>query len=143
MVFVGNRSETTFKKSFRIDSESILQIKDKLGIKLSNVYFLRRLGEDNNIITQILPTPTVRQIESDVTLESGGVDFSGAISLQNIPKSKYSRADLDTSTPDGKEERYYIVNGRAYTLFHIKASYLFWELFLRQYEPAENVAIPS
>ena len=126
-----------FSEAFNFDEntlKSIYEIRDNIGAKKSNVWFYSKTGENNPVWTQILPTPYVRDIEQEVTLQEGGSLEHGDIILQNLPRYKFSEEDLETSSDDDNTEKYWVIDGRAYTTVFIKKGLVSFDVHIRRYD---------
>lgn len=118
---------------FHIDLKKLFDIREKLGLKVSDVFFFSKKENENPVWKQILPTPFIRKIPDKIILDEGGVYKSGDLFLKGFARSQYTRDDLETSTIAGDTEKYWIVSGRAYTTISIVEHIGSYDVAIRPY----------
>lgn len=139
-IFEGQRNDNfSLVNDLKQTYEDVRGIVDSVGIKKANVYLMEKRGEDN-IWKQILPSPSIRYDHRQKLLE-GGETISGNIILESIPITLYEEQDLRTDS-DEAVEKYFVINGRGYTVESIEREYLSWVVRLRLYEPVQDLVPP-
>lgn len=119
--------------------ESILTIKDDLGVSLVEVHLIKRRWTGQNIgdgdavdeAKQILPSPRVVDLAHDLRLVEGGSIQRGDLILKDILKTKYTRSQLMLEHEPTNVEGFYLVNGRYYKAIHVKEKLLTWSVHVR------------
>ena len=126
-----------------LDIDSILQVREDLGVQIYDSYFLTRTwtgsrrSRDNVVdtIEKISPAPRIQDFSQRLDLVEGGVVQQGDIILKQISVKKYpSQAFIErkneenfTLRDNGKEiELFYYVNNVVYTLVGITRKLLWW-----------------
>ena len=143
MPITGERNDNFSLSGIDI-TKALSGVMDKAGLKKANVYFLTRQKGREDIVTQMLPTPYIRDLDLQSFLDSGGSIEVGNILLQNIPSAKYSEAELLTSSKNPEIKRYFIISGpaiepKAYTTERVsRPNPLLFDVYLRRYKPLNS-----
>ena len=111
---------------------SILSIRDTIGLKRADVYFAS-IENETASWKQILPTPNV-QIDSNIQQTAGGVINRNNLVLRGIPQANYTLANLETSSEDGTVEKYWVIEGLAYTTDRIIKNLTTYDVYISRYE---------
>ena len=111
-----------------------LGILDDIGIKKSNVYWYQKDEGEEPFYSQVLPTPIIQDYSHNIRLLEGGAVQQGDLILTNIPKSIYNEESLETATEEGTREKYWVINGLAYTTVRIVRNYLSFNVQIRRYD---------
>lgn len=127
----------------QLNIESVLSVRDKTGLKVSNVFFYRKKQNEKPQWTQILPTPIFGKIDEDDKLEAGGILEHQRIFLKAIPRSKFTKSDLQTSSLLGNEERYWVINKIPFTTFKIIMNLLTWDVLIERYDAINELTPPN
>ena len=98
----------------------ILSIRDDIGGKKANVYWLIKQEGEDDAYSQVLPTPDIKNLSHDANLMEGGIVPEGELLLTDLTISKFSESDLETSGQTPGLRKYWIISGpglnpRAYT----------------------------
>ena len=118
----------------------VLGIRDIIGSKEANVYWLTRREGMEDQWEQVLPTPEIVDLLHTSNPLEGGVVQVGQIMLKNIPLQGFSESDLDTSSEDETLRKYWVIAGpgletKAYTTARIhKKSIVAFDVFLKRYD---------
>lgn len=119
---------------------SILGVRDKIGVIHEVFQVTRRWsggeigrGESVESKTRMLPTPGLREYAHDLRLNEAGAIRQGDILLKGISKVNYpTETDLDCSTEEPGEERFWLIDGKEYQTINIKESYVTWDVQIRR-----------
>ena len=120
-------------------------IVDGIGAKKSDVYFYTKDNpEDESTVlwTQILPTPIIRNFTTEQKVVSGEVE-TGDLLLTAIPISNFSRDNLLTSSEEGLQERYWVIEQKAYITVGVTRGYTSWSVHIRLYESVNELIPPG
>ena len=134
MVFTGPKNKSNFLDSFKIDVAPLYGIRDDIGGKKANVFFYEKRDGFEPLWKQILPTPYIKRFSHDVRLQEGGSLTEGDFILKGFPKTTFSESQLETSSLDGNVDKYWVINGRAYTTVSIKESIISYDVHIRRYD---------
>ena len=135
MAFEGPRNDNfDLVDGLKRTVAEVLAIKDEIGAKKANVYLYKKIGAAEPVWTQILPSPTIAEYSLDPRLIAGGEIQQGDLLLRGIPQANYTEEELNTATETEGEERYFVVDKRAYTLAHLRKNYLTFDILIRRYD---------
>lgn len=109
----------------------IQSLTDQTGLKLANVFFYTKKEGAEPVWKQILPTPSIREIDEHYQLTEGGILEKDDIILKGIPLS-FNYSDLETATSEGSD-RFWIINEKAYTTVRIERLDLSWTVVTRRF----------
>ena len=120
-------------------SGPLRHIRDDLGLKQVNVYFLTRRKGVKDQVEQVIPTPGIKQIGEQEVLDSGGTVSVGDVILRSISLNKYPESSLSTATDNKDIKRYWVLKGptfsaKAYTTRSIKIGRIFAEVVISRYK---------
>ena len=117
---------------------------DSTGAKKFDVYFYTKMPDQDPVWTKFSPTPIIKSIDKLQKVISGETE-SGDVFLSAIPRGRYTREQLLTSTEDGDEERYFVIDKRAYITVGVNVGYISYEVHLRLYESinSEDITPPE
>ena len=125
-------------------------IRDDIGAKVANVYFYSKTEGDDPIWTQVLPTPSIRDLSFEQPLMEGGIVQRGDLALSAIPVSSYSEEDLRTDSMNHLLRKYWVIvepggKTKAYTTIHISRKLLSYIVHIRRYDSinAGELSIPN
>ena len=125
----------------RSNVDSILGLRDSLGVGLKKVYLVTRtwsgseLGAGTKTITktQMLPSPHVVEFMDSYKIKEGGAIQQGDIMLKMISKQSYPiRTDVDCTTTAQNIEKFYEVGGILYRVIMVKEKHVVWDIQLRR-----------
>ena len=112
----------------------VTAIRDDIGIKKFNVYFLKKTEGADDEWSQMLPTPFIDQADANIELLETGSVQKGDIFLRGIPIASYTQDELDTATTDEDVSKYIVMDGKAYTVVRITRELLTYDIHLRRFE---------
>jgi hypothetical protein len=124
------------------DVDSILGIRDDLGVALHPVFIVTRtwsagteLGEGDYSDTelQMLPSPRIKEFADDYKIKEGGAIQQGDIMLKMISKQSYpKRSDVDCSVDQQFIEKFYKINDIFYRVIFVWEQHVTWNVHLRR-----------
>ena len=138
MANVNRNDNFNLINTLKVVAEQVFSIKDTIGFKKANVFFYSKIGDDDAVWTQILPTPNIRDFSQAIVMQSGGVVKQGDLLLTELPNNKFSQSDLETATIEGKEKKFYVVvpqnatETQAYTAINIRRNYIDFSVHIRR-----------
>ena len=121
--------------------DSILGIRDDLGVALKTVYFVTRTwsgaepgdGVATDVRVRMLPTPRVQEFKHSARIVEGGTIHAGDVLLKMVSKNAYPTEDLlDGSTSSESIQKFFEVGGVLYTVVSVREKHLVWNILLRQ-----------
>lgn len=125
----------------RANVNSILGLRDSLGVQKGLVYLVKRTwsgdeigaGTMTELKTQMLPTPYIYIFTGDRKIPEGGVIKQGDIILRQISMQTYPTEDLiDCSSTNQKVEKLYEVDGSLYKVIEVTKKHVTWKVILRR-----------
>lgn len=125
----------------RANINSILSLRDSLGVQKGLVYLITRSwsgneigeGESHDLKVQMLPTPYVYILTADSKIPEGGLIKRGDIILRQISMQTYPTEDLiDGTSQDPTVEKLYEVDGVLYRVIEVTKKHVTWKVILRR-----------
>ena len=130
-------------------ASDVAGLRDTIGAKKANVYFLVKEEGQDDIWSQVLPTPDIQFFDLQQSLDSGGVVSEGDILLKQIPIQKYEEEGLQTFEESGKR-KFWVVSGpgletKAFVTSRIEKDLLFFNVYLRRYKSlnSSDLTVPA
>lgn len=124
------------------DVDSILGIRDDLGVALHPVFLVTRewsagteIGEGDftDSEKQVLPSPRIKEYADDYKIKEGGAIQQGDIILKMISKQSYpNRSDIDCSVGAQHVEKFYKINEVFYRVIFVWEQHVTWNVHLRR-----------
>ena len=144
MPFQGERQEGfDLIESIKSLAETA-SVRDDIGAKAANIYLYSKedgADEDTAIWRQMLPTPSIQDLNYLQSQMEGGIVQKGTLRLRGIPVSKYTREDLETDTPNTapKIQKLWVVKPhdgktRAYTTEYIVRRLITFNVDIKPFE---------
>lgn len=127
--------------SLRLNVNSILGLRDSLGVTKGLVYLVTRtwegpeMGEGNYIDeeVQMLPTPYIFIFSAEDKIPEGGNVKLHDIVLRQISMQTYPTVDLiDCSSDIENIEKLYRVDGSLYRVIEVTKKHVTWKVILRR-----------
>jgi len=126
--------------------DAALSVRDKVGADFKgSVKIIQRAwtgkhvgdgsASDSDLLT-LSPTPQIVDCSHDIRLLEGGNVRRGDLILRGISKVQITSDDtLNTITDDSKLEKFYFIDGKAYTAIHVKENIATWDVHIRRHSP--------
>ncbi len=120
---------------------SILGLRDTLGVGLKDVYLVTRTWAGTEIgdgaVTedreQMLPSPRIVQFNHDLRIVAGGAIEQGDILLKMVSKQTYATKDLiDGVSTSELIEELFEVGGILYRVVEVTEKHVTWNILLRR-----------
>lgn len=127
--------------------DSILGVRDSIGAIIEPVSILTRTwysdsgltvaatqpeGYAKDSVSQVLPSPGMKQFSQDIRLREGGAVKAGDIILMGVSKNKYRETDLDGSTPDQNIEKFFLIGSKIYQVINVTEKYVTFDVQVRE-----------
>lgn len=143
----GETPPTPFISALLKGIDGVLGARDAVGAIIEPIYFLKRTwysdcglsvaatqpeGYAKDLVTQLLPSPGMKQFSQDVRLREGGAIKAGDIILKNVSKNLYDESNLDGSSSAANVENLFIIGQKVYTVINVTESYATWNIQVRQ-----------
>jgi hypothetical protein len=122
-------------------SDSIFEIRGKLGAALKPVYIVTRVwsgrspgeGTFRDSEMEVLPVPGIKDLAHDRRVMEGGTAKEGDLVVYHISKHKYPLEEtIDCRTPAKNIEKFYRIGTEFYRAYHIHERYLSWDVWIRR-----------
>lgn len=127
--------------------DKILSVRDDMGAVIHEVYIVNRRwsgervgdGVFSDTVTQILPSPSIKDYSHDVRITEVGAVKAGDIILTGISRNKYpDELEFKTKTEDRNTQRMFRVGKHFYHVVHIKEKLVTWDVHLRKIRQDET-----
>lgn len=121
--------------------ESILGIRQQIGADLRKAYIITRTwsgaeigdGTPTETVTEILPTPGIKDFSHSIKLEASGNIKQGDIILHQISKAAFPlESSIDGTSASAQIEKLYKVGEYYYRAISIVEKHLTWNVQLRR-----------
>lgn len=125
----------------RANVNSILGLRDSLGVQKGLVYLVKRTWSGDEIgagtvteeKTQMLPTPYIRVFTGDQKIPEGGMVKQGDIILSQISQQTYPSEDsIDVTSNLPNVEYLYMVDDSYYRVIEVTKKHVTWKVILRR-----------
>ena len=152
MAFIGPRNDNfDLVDNLKDVVGDVLGIRDTIGGKRANVYWLTKEQGKDDVWEQVLPTPDVQFFNLQQSLDTGGIISEGEVTLKDIPISVYSESDLETASRTEGKRKFWILAGpgletKAYTTKSINKKDLFkFDVYIQRFKSLnpEDLIIPE
>ncbi len=127
--------------------DKILGIREGIGAQLFDVYIVNRRwsgervgdGTFTDVITQVTPTPGIKDYSHDVRVTESGAVKAGDIILTGVSRNQYpDENEFKTKTEERNTQRMFKVGKHFYHVVHVKEKLLTWDLHLRKIRQDET-----
>ena len=127
--------------------DSILGIRDSVGAVIQPVYFVTRTWFENlelskvatqpegfakDSVTQLLPSPGLKEYSQDIRLREGGTVKAGDIILKGISKNKFKESDLDGSSSSANIQKFYLIGVKLYQVINVTQKHVTFSVQVRE-----------
>lgn len=127
--------------------DAILGIRDATGLTKQPVFFVKRTwfsdsgktnpsggaeGYATDAVTQLLPTPGIKNFSQDIRLREGGAVKSGDIILTGVSGNRFTEGQLDGSSSAANVENLFLVGGKLYQVINVTKKYVTFQVQLRE-----------
>ena len=128
-------------EGLRKNINSVLKLRDKLGVGKASVYLVTQSWSGDQIgagtLTetkiQMLPTPYVFKFSATRKIPEGGMIKGGDILLRNVSMQSYPTEELiDGSSTEKNVEKLYEVDGNLYRVIEVEKQHVAWKVLLRR-----------
>lgn len=122
-------------------TDDILGVRDTIGAVIYPIYLTTRTwsgtepgdGTATDVDTQILPSPSVKDLSHDWDSLKGGNAQQGDLLLQYISKQSYPSEDTVRCKSSARNiEKFYKINGHLYTVVSVSEKYVYWNVQIRK-----------
>lgn len=127
--------------------DGVLGARDSVGAIIQPVYRVSRQwytdvglttlatqpeGFAKDTVTQLLPSPGMKQFSQDIRLREGGTVKAGDIILTGISRNKFTEADLDGSSSSRGVQKFYLIGAKLYQVINVTAKYVTFDVQVRE-----------
>lgn len=120
--------------------DTILSVRDSIGVVIKPVFFVTRTwsgarmgdGTATDVEVQMLPSPRIIDLSTDLRIREGGAVQSGDIFLDNVSRNLFVESALDGSSSAPNVEKLYRVGANIYQVINVVEKYVTWKIQLRQ-----------
>ena len=120
--------------------DEVLEVRENIGADLHRVSLVERKWSGEHIgdgrykdsITQIRPTPGIKEFAHDIRLLEGGAIQQGDILITSISKNRFNRDFLSVQDTDAAMEKFYLIDDREYRIVNITEHLVTWNILVRQ-----------
>lgn len=95
-------------------------------------------GFATDSVSQILPSPGMKEFNQDIRLREGGAVKAGDIILTNISRNKYRKSDLDNTGLAANVEKLYLIGDKLYQVINITEKYVTFSVQVRELSKQER-----
>jgi hypothetical protein len=132
-------SSKAFKNSLTRSLNSVLRVRDNLGLAKAEVKFLTRTwtgkrpgeGSVSDVIIPVIPSPSIIDYSHKLAIVQAGAIRQGDLILKHLSKDKFSREELLNQTKSPAIESFWDVNGILYKGVSCTDHLFSWSLQIR------------
>ena len=130
---------TNLVERLRDKADRFFAVRERVGYK-QKVYLLTRTwpgprvgtGQPTNAVTRIKPAPGIRDLSHRRQISTHGETIAGDIVLTGIAFNLYSEELLGNTTNTPLTEKFYLIDGKTYSVANVSQKFVSWEVVLKK-----------